>query len=87
MILHQLGAGNLHALEKDRIFTRVELEVVCNVHGGNQKAHVQGNLPADRLDPVQEIPALVGIHIADQAVYLLHLPQIAPEGPDIAHCG
>ena len=81
MILHQLAAGDLDALQKDRVLPRIQLQVVGDVHRRHNQAHFQCDLAANRFDPVQEIAALACIHIADQAVAHLDPEQIDLQKP------
>jgi len=72
----QLAAGDLDALEDDGILVGLELEVVPDVNGRDHEPHFDGQLPAEGLDPLQQLAPLGHVDVPDEPVPHLDLQQV-----------
>ena len=51
----QLTARHLHALQEDHVLARPDLEVVADVDGRDDEAHLEGEVPPQRPDALDEV--------------------------------
>ena len=54
-----LPAADLDAAQRDHILPRLQAQVVRDMHGRHQKAHLRREVPAQRAHPAQQLPALL----------------------------
>ena len=76
-LLH-FAVANLHALERDAVRRRTQLQVVANVHNRCQEAHVLREFLADALDAAQQLAVLALVDQRDQAVADLQTQHVDP---------
>src|SRR3989304_5872248 len=58
----ELAPCDLDALHEEYVLGRLELEIVLDMYGRHHDAHILGELPADGLDPLEELSAPGRIH-------------------------
>ncbi len=63
-----IGGSYRHAMHQHPVAVGRQFQVVADVHGRDQEAHVLGQLAAHALDARHQLAALVGIHQRDQPV-------------------
>ncbi len=81
MVDEDFRTGHLVALDEQGVLPGLELQVVAQVHGGHDDAHVQGELAADGADAGQQVAALFLVHQGDEPVAHLQLQGIKrPDG-------
>ena len=62
----RLPAADLDAAQRNKYSRGSQAQIVGDVHRGHQKAHLRGEMAAQRAHPVQQLPALLLIHQRNQ---------------------
>ncbi|KAF5029483.1 hypothetical protein DSECCO2_648130 [anaerobic digester metagenome] len=68
MVDEDFRRSHLVALDEHHVLARAQLEVVAQVQGGDDHAHVQGELAADGADAREQVAVLFLVHERDEAV-------------------
>ena len=76
MVDHDFRRGHPVALDLDHIFAGFELQVVAQVQGRHDDAHVECELAADGTDAGQQVAVLFFVHQRDEAVTHLQLHDV-----------
>ncbi len=77
------AAADLHALQRDAVAVRAQLQVVADVHGRRQEADVRREFLAQPVDAPQQLAVLAAVHQRDQAIAHLEAERVdrAPRRP------
>ena len=73
---HELAPCDLDPFEQDRVFVRLELEVVADVDRRNDEAHIRGELPPDGLDTTKQLAVLLGVDQRYETIAYLEFQDI-----------
>ena len=76
MVHQYFCRSHLVALDQQGVLPRLELQVIAQVQGGDDHAHIQSELPPDGADARQQIAALLLIYQRDEAVAHFQLQNI-----------
>ena len=76
------AVADLDPFERDAIRVGAQLEIVADVHRGDQKSHVGGEFLAQATDAAQQFAVLVAIHEGEQPV-----AHLQPQRIDGHHVG
>ncbi|OPY67373.1 MAG: hypothetical protein A4E63_02273 [Syntrophorhabdus sp. PtaU1.Bin050] len=73
---HEFSSSHLDALKQNHIFSRLELQVIPQLHGRNHNTQFHGDLLPDCPYFFQKFPALLRVYYGDQTVTDLNLENL-----------